>query len=115
MKFVSEIDNIITGLEDIPSNKNGTIVMDASYRDYIVNYLKTKVKRHYESRKKEPCSCGRKRIELWFSCNHSENRVFLKCPNCGKRTLSVRTELEAIKEWNKIANDPLYTGMEVNL
>ena len=51
-----------------------------------------------------PCSCGRKRIDVW----DDRCKVFYACPSCGKESERKPTEREAREAWNEIA------GKDVN-
>ena len=58
---------------------------------------KTKKKR---PPKRHPCTCGRKRLELWWSSDPSERGWFLKCPNCGRKSQPERYKSHVNSAWN---------------
>lgn len=50
-----------------------------------------------------PCTCGRKQIDLWWDgVNYT---WFYKCPKCGKRSPSHKTQIEVRKLWNKMIEE----------
>ena len=50
--------------------------------------------------KRLPCTCGRKRLELWWSSNPSNKGWFLKCPNCGRQSQPERYKSHVNSAWN---------------
>lgn len=46
--------------------------------------------------KRLPCTCGRKRLELWWS----NEGWFLKCPNCGRESKPERYQSHVNSVWN---------------
>lgn len=66
-----------------------------------IRELKTKLeeKRKHESRKKLPCVCGRKRLNVAFGFAELRGKVFIQCPNCGKEA-GGDSEIAAIRAWN---------------
>ena len=46
--------------------------------------------------KRLPCTCGRKRLELWWS----NEGWFLKCPNCGRESKPERYQSHVNSAWN---------------
>lgn len=50
--------------------------------------------------KRLPCTCGRKRLELWWSSNPSDKGWFLKCPNCGRQSQPERYKSHVNSAWN---------------
>ena len=78
--------------------------IDADTALETAEYLK-KLYKPYESRKKLPCTCGRKRIELWNSTDTEKSYIFV-CPVCEKRA-SGRTEIAAVRAWNKMIEEEM--------
>ena len=81
--------------------------VDADTALETAQFLKKLIK-PYESRKKLPCVCGRKRIELWHSSNPDGKYLFV-CPEC-ERHASGPTEIEAIRKWNKMITEEMQRG-----
>lgn len=73
--------------------------VDADTALETAEYLK-KLYKPYESRKKLPCTCGRKRIDLWHTNRNDWNYMF-KCRVCGKQA-GGKTEIAAIRAWNEM-------------
>ena len=49
-----------------------------------------------------PCTCGRKRMEKWYSCQDGKDtKVDIVCPNCDREATGT-TLREAIDNWNKM-------------
>lgn len=46
--------------------------------------------------KRLPCTCGRKKLELWWS----KDGWFLKCPNCGRESQPERYQSHVNSVWN---------------
>lgn len=46
--------------------------------------------------KRLPCTCGRKKLELWWS----NEGWFLKCPNCGRESQPERYQSHVNSVWN---------------
>lgn len=46
--------------------------------------------------KRLPCTCGRKRLELWWS----KDGWFLECPNCGRKSQPERYQSHVNSAWN---------------
>ena len=57
--------------------------------------------------KRLPCTCGRKRLELWWSSNPNDKGWFLKCPNCGRQSQPERYQSRVNFAWNKGLSEPL--------
>lgn len=57
-----------------------------------------------------PCTCGRKRINLWRLSNGAW--VYI-CPNCGRESQSSKTKIGAKKNWNKLINHIKTTEDEI--
>lgn len=57
--------------------------------------------------KRLPCTCGRKRFELWWSSNPNDKGWFLKCPNCGRQSQPERYQSRVNFAWNKGLSEPL--------
>lgn len=60
----------------------------------------------YESRRKLPCPCGRKRLDVYFKW-YSEGNIrkhvtYIKCPKCGLQTDICSSKMEAIRRWNRL-------------
>ena len=48
------------------------------------------------------CSCGGYgQYDATWHCLHENNKVWIYCDNCGKRTDEFDTNLEAVTAWNK--------------
>lgn len=56
--------------------------------------------------KRLPCTCGRKRLELWWSSNPNDKGWFLKCPNCGRQSQPERYQSRVNFAWNKEILEP---------
>lgn len=52
--------------------------------------------------KRLPCTCGRKRLELWWS----KDGWFLKCPNCGRESQPERYQSHVNSAWNNGLPEP---------
>ena len=76
--------------------------IDADTALETAEYLKKLYKPH-ESRKKLPCSCGRKRIELWHSTDNKKCYI-LVCPACGRQA-GGKNEIAAVRAWNKMIEE----------
>ena len=76
--------------------------VDADTALETAEYLK-KLHKPYESRRKLPCTCGRKQIELWS--NIKEENYFLRCPRCDKTGPSGKSEIAAIRAWNEMIRE----------
>ena len=63
----------------------------------VPRYDRTKVKML-------PCTCGRKRIECWYD---QYRWKFYKCPICGKKAESAKTDNEARENWNRMVTNEL--------
>lgn len=48
--------------------------------------------------KRLPCSCGRKRLETWWSWDNDS--WYLKCPVCGKKSSPVKKKSDLNTAWN---------------
>ena len=65
--------------------------------------------------KKQPCVCGRKKLEYWYySVNYLDKSTlmtYVQCPKCQRYSPAGRTENEAKQLWNamidSIKNEPL--------
>lgn len=55
----------------------------------------------YESRRKLPCPCGRKLLQVLVTHEHYDLEYYIKCPKCGRRTVAFTYEIEAIRDWNR--------------
>lgn len=64
----------------------------------------TEVKRGiYEPKiKMLPCTCGRKRISVWFGYDNTGRYKVCQCDNCGKSAEQGRSDKEARLNWNKM-------------
>lgn len=50
-----------------------------------------------------PCKCGRKAgFERWYDGAFGGNKVSFRCPNCGAKSESARSERTARQNWNKM-------------
>ena len=74
------------------------LLVDADTALETAEYLK-KLYKPYESRKKLPCTCGRKRIGSWYDIDSGEDMLI--CPNCGKEARG-KSEIGVIRAWNKM-------------
>ena len=74
--------------------------INKTQEELIARWNKRKTK-PYESRKKLPCTCGRKMLSIW----DGPDGKFVKCPKCDKRTEQYKTEIEAIRAWNKMISE----------
>ena len=45
-----------------------------------------------------PCTCGRKRLELWY--HMGGNGMYFACPVCGREGMTGKTERQARQYWN---------------
>lgn len=61
----------------------------------------------YESRKKLPCTCGRKQLETWVSYDGYKEYCQIKCPKCGLKTDKCPSEIAAIRAWNRLVTETL--------
>lgn len=53
-----------------------------------------------ESRRKLPCTCGKKRVYTYVKWFHGRRDFFVRCPKCGLQTDDCRYQIEAIRAWN---------------
>lgn len=60
--------------------------------------------------KRLPCTCGRKRLELWWSSAPSDRGWFLKCPNCGRRSQPEIYKSHVNSVWNDGLPEPPKEG-----
>ena len=67
----------------------------------ILDVLKAQEPKPRESRKMLPCTCGGKRRQHWFS----EAGYQMRCVRCGLAAPRGKTELEAIRAWNKMIEE----------
>ena len=62
--------------------------------------LKKRQPKPYESRKKLPCVCGKKRVETWWG----HDSVGIICPEC-RRSVTADSEIGAVRAWNKAVRE----------
>lgn len=65
--------------------------------------VKATAHKPYESRRKLPCMCGCKRINVWCGAKTYQCR----CDDCGKQGPVADTEIDAIRAWNKLIEEVL--------
>ena len=59
-----------------------------------------------------PCTCGRKRMEKWYSCQDGKDtKVEIVCPNCDREATGT-TLREAINNWNAMVGSSAPTARE---
>ena len=59
------------------------------------------IRKTRESRRKLPCTCGCKRINVWF-----ETKTYqCKCDDCGREGPVATKEIDAIQGWNKLIEE----------
>lgn len=75
--------------------------------DAKIERLESAKAKKKSSPKRLPCTCGRKRLELWWSSNPSDKGWFLKCPNCGRQSQPERYQSHVNSTWNKEILDSL--------
>lgn len=99
-------NRIIGGLESIKENYPLNIT-EERWIDEAIDVLKKHKYSYYESRRKLPCVCGRKRLETWS--NYDKNAPWsttptsfsIVCPECGRRATG-NSKIGAIRAWNSM-------------
>lgn len=75
-----------------------TITMDQETCDELCKILEQHSKK-YETRAKKKCpNCNRK-PHVWYCMNRMR---MVKCPKCGLAAKQFKTEIDAIRDWNKM-------------
>lgn len=59
------------------------------------------IRKPRESRRKLPCTCGCKHINVWCGAKTYQCR----CDDCGKRGPTTFAEIDAIRGWNKLIEE----------
>lgn len=52
-----------------------------------------------------PCTCGRKRLEMWYT----PQGALFRCPSCGKHSEPANLEMKARENWNRLIRGEDYT------
>ena len=60
-----------------------------------------------ESRRKLPCLCGRKHLEICIGYDGYTKYFRIRCPKCGIQTDRCPSEIAAIRAWNRLITETL--------
>ena len=96
------------GLIDGDELLNSTIYnpLHAPYitkQDVNAPTIKATVRKPHESRRKLPCTCGCKRISIWYGSDY----CMCVCDKCMRDGMREKTEIGAIRAWNDMIREEI--------